>query len=159
MRTGGGWDLKHSLAIAMVLLVGCGGPRQPLIRGFPEGKLTIASGDNVKLALDVEIAATEQQRSVGLMDIDSLGDDVGMVFLFDTSVQTPFFMKDTLIELDIAFWDDQMRVVDILRMTPCKKEPCPFYSPFKRYVGALEVRAGSVSAHGIRIGDIVVLQR
>jgi uncharacterized membrane protein (UPF0127 family) len=64
-------------------------------------------------------------------------------------------MKNTLIPLDIAFWNDDERIVDIFTMEPCRKDPCPLYTPTHDYVAAVEMNAGVLRSSGIKIGDIV----
>ncbi|MEO7803871.1 MAG: DUF192 domain-containing protein [Actinomycetota bacterium] len=154
--------MKRLGGLWLVLMLSCG-PGSPLIRGFPEGELTIinsrGSSGGARFSLRVEIAESPRERSIGLMGIEGIDADVGMVFLFEEPTQNPFFMKNTLFELDIAFWDENMQIVDILTMTPCKKDPCPLYSPSARYVGAVEVRRGTFSRNGMRIGTTVVLKR
>lgn len=142
------------LGLAAVGLPACHSTRD----GLPTGTLHI-SGASEPLVLDVEIAETPEARQTGLMHRTSLGSDAGMVFLFDTSTTGGFWMKDTLIPLDIAFWAHGGRIVDILHMTPCTKEPCPLYPPGHEYVGAIEANAGYFARHGVTIGDVVRLER
>lgn len=123
---------------------------------LPRGAVSIetASGE---IGFAVEIAETDAARQAGLMDRESLPEGTGMVFLFDTPSDGAFWMKDTLIPLSIAFWDEGGRVVDVLDMQPCEADPCPLYQPGGDYVGALEVEAGELT--GVRPGDTVGLQR
>lgn len=114
------------------------------------------SGD---VEFDVRIAETPDARAEGLMGVRTLAPNAGMVFLFDASTNGAFWMKGTLIPLSIAFWDGDGRIVAMLDMTPCSAEPCPFYSPGHDYVGALEVNHGELSERGVRIGDVVRLER
>ena|SRR2546425_8040904 len=125
---------------------------------FGTGTVTIrtASGP-VRLA--AQIADSDAARQRGLMNRRSLGPDSGMVFLFDGPTSVGFWMKDTLIPLDIAYWTPGGRIVAIRRMVPCRSEPCRLYSPGQAYVGAVEVNAGFFADHGVRLGDIVRLLR
>jgi uncharacterized membrane protein (UPF0127 family) len=68
-------------------------------------------------------------------------------------------MKNTLIPLDIAFWDTEGVIVDILEMHPCREDPCPLYTPGKRYVGAVEANVGIMARHNVAIGDRAELIR
>ncbi|HXA27446.1 MAG TPA: DUF192 domain-containing protein, partial [Candidatus Angelobacter sp.] len=70
-----------------------------------------------------------------------------------------FWMKDTLIPLDIAFWDGTDHVVDMQAMTPCSADPCPTYAAAAPYVGAVEVRGGLLSKVGLHSGDTVRFTR
>jgi uncharacterized protein len=68
-----------------------------------------------------------------------------------------FWMKDTVIPLSIAFWDDDGRIVSILDMDPCTEDPCPTYGPDEPFVGAVEVDPGTFERHGVTPGDRVQL--
>jgi hypothetical protein len=67
-------------------------------------------------------------------------------------------MKDTLIPLSIAFWDERDRIVAILDLDPCREDPCPVYSPGASYVGAVEANQGYFDRHGVETGDVVRLE-
>jgi uncharacterized membrane protein (UPF0127 family) len=107
--------------------------------------------------LTVEIADSEAEREEGLMGRTSLGANRGMAFLWDEPVESSFWMKDTLIPLSIAFWDDAGRIISILDMNPCAVDPCPSYGPDEPFVGAVEVERGTLGEHGVAIGDQVEL--
>jgi uncharacterized membrane protein (UPF0127 family) len=66
-------------------------------------------------------------------------------------------MKDTLIPLSIAFWNESGAIVAILDMEPCPDDECPSYDPGVDFVGALEVNQGFFDEHGIDVGDRVRL--
>ena len=127
-------------------------------RDLPVGILTIKSsrGD---VKFNVQIAETADARSQGLMGVEQLSPSEGMVFLFETSSKNGFWMKNTLIALDIAFWNEGMNIVDILQMEPCKEDPCPIYTPKAFYIGALEVEKGSLANNGVEIGNEAELIR
>ena len=67
-------------------------------------------------------------------------------------------MKDTLIPLDIAFYDGRGRILRILTMQPCRRDPCRLYDPNVDFRAALEVKAGSFRRWGVRSGDRIVLR-
>jgi uncharacterized membrane protein (UPF0127 family) len=105
-------------------------------------------------ALTVRIADTPDERAHGLMGVTSLPPDEGMAFVFGGSTQEPFWMKDTLIPLSIAFVDGD-RVVSIREMVPCTGDPCPTYDAEASYTYALEANRGWFDTHGIEAGDSV----
>ena len=105
--------------------------------------------------VDVEVADDESERQLGLMDRESLPVDRGMAFIWQNPIRASFWMKDTLIPLSIAFWDEGMNIVAILDMDPCTGDPCPTYDPGVEFVGALEVNLGYFDDHGVRVGDEV----
>lgn len=92
----------------------------------------------------VAIASTPEQRRQGLMNITDLLDLDGMLFVFAADTGTGFWMKNTLIPLDIAFFDWQGKYVDGFVMEPCTIEECPTYFPSGRYRFALEMPAGTM---------------
>lgn len=104
--------------------------------------------------IHVEIAADDATREQGLMYRDQLAADRGMVFFFPQSGNYPFWMKNTLIPLDMIWIDDQKRIAHIASdVPPCKADPCPSYDPgtFSKYV--LEVAAGVAKRHGLANGQ------
>jgi len=102
----------------------------------------------------VEVAADDPTRAQGLMYRDQVGPDRGMIFLFPQSGDYPFWMKNTLIPLDMIWIDDQKRIAHIAHdVQPCKADPCPSVPPnaSARYV--LEVAAGVAARHGLANGQ------
>lgn len=84
----------------------------------------------------VAVADTPVLRAQGLMGVTELVEVDGMLFVFEEAVQVSFYMKDTLIPLDIAFFAEDGSLVDRFTMMPCEEVPCPTYpaaAPF-RYV-------------------------
>jgi uncharacterized protein len=115
-----------------------------------------AAGTNT---LRVQIADTEPARQAGLMHRTRLAPGSGMAFVFAAPSTRSFWMKDTVIPLSAAFWSKGGRIVAVLDMTPCRRDPCPLYSPGVRYVGAVEANLGWFGARGISVGDSVSLVR
>jgi uncharacterized membrane protein (UPF0127 family) len=109
--------------------------------------------------LSVLFADDDAERELGLMDRTTLAPYDGMAFVWDHPVETSFWMKDTLIPLTVAFWDETGRIVSILDMPPCRADPCPTYDPGTPVVGALEVPQGDLERHGVELGDSVDLVR
>jgi uncharacterized protein len=107
----------------------------------------------------VELATTPAQRDRGLMQRRQLAPDQGMLFVFPGDGLRWFWMKDTLIPLDMLFFDAQRRLVSMqLDVPPCKGDPCPTYPSGRpaRYV--LELPAGTVARLGIQAGDVFTLK-
>jgi len=107
---------------------------------FPTTQITV--GDR---AMTVAVADTPEQRSQGLMGVTDLDGLDGMLFVFQTDSSVGFWMKDTLIPLDIAFFTVDGEFVDRLTMEPCTADPCPTYRPVGPYRFALEAPAGELS--------------
>lgn len=116
-----------------------GGPRVV----FPDG-----------YAVNVEIAADDATRQQGLMYRDQLAETNGMIFLFPQSAEYPFWMKNTLIPLDMIWIDDHKKIVHVTsNVPPCKADPCPSYPPnaVSKYV--LETAAGVAMKHRLAPGQ------
>lgn len=103
----------------------------------------------------VAVARSERERQRGLMGVRTLPPNSGMAFEFDRPTSRGFWMKDTLVPLSVAFWDRTGRIVAILDMAPCRRDPCPIYSPRRPYIGAVEVARGFFRLYGIEVGDRV----
>lgn len=90
----------------------------------------------------VAVADTEPLRARGLMGVTDLGDLDGMMFVWDEEITAAFWMKDTLIPLDIAFFDADGALVDTFTMVPCEEEPCPTYPAAGPFRYAIETMVG-----------------
>ena len=106
------------------------------------------------LRLIVEVADSEPERELGLMGRRSLASDAGMLFVFPSPVLVSFYMKDTLIPLDIAFVD-RGRVAEIRSMVPCHTHKCPLTTPVSQFDQAIEVNPRTFSNAGIAAGATV----
>ena len=125
--------------------------------GFARGTATVTTS-STRLALQVERARTPAQRAQGLMGRRTLAPRAGMTFEYATQTTGAFWMKNTLIPLDIAFYDGRGRILRILTMQPCRTASCPLYDPKVAYRGALEVNAGSFRRWGVERGDRIVVR-
>jgi uncharacterized membrane protein (UPF0127 family) len=117
----------------------------------------VIQGADGPVSVDVEVADEGFERRVGLMGRTNLPAGAGMAFLFDQPTAGSFWMKDTLIPLSIAFWNESGAIVAILDMEPCPDDECPSYDPGVDFVGALEVNQGFFDEHRIDVGDRVRL--
>jgi uncharacterized membrane protein (UPF0127 family) len=156
---------RVTVLLAVLALAACAharttaGPVPNPSLDLPQGNLTVAGSGGPKLSLHVQIAQTTQSRERGLMGVKKMPDQVGMAFLFGEPTSTGFWMKDTLIPLDIAFWDSNGRIVATSTMTPCGTGSCPVYQPAATYVSSVEMNAGLLAARGVKTGDKVTLTR
>lgn len=112
-----------------------------------------------EVAVAVEIADTQEEREVGLMNREFLPDDAGMIFLFEEAITGGFWMKNTLIPLSIAFADGDGTILRILDMEPCEADPCEIYDPGVAYASALEVNQGAFENWGVEEGDPLTLEQ
>jgi uncharacterized membrane protein (UPF0127 family) len=111
-----------------------------------------------EVRVPVEVADSQEEREVGLMNRESLPADAGMIFLFEDDTQGGFWMKNTLIPLSIAFADAGGTIVSILDMEPCEADPCEIYDPGVTYRSALEVNQGAFADWGVEVGDRLTLE-
>ena len=110
--------------------------------------------DNYVVA--VEVASDDATREQGLMYRDHLADDHGMIFLFLQAGEYPFWMKNTLIPLDMIWMDGQHRIVHIANnVQPCKADPCPSYPPNAQAASVLELAAGVAAKHHLADGNVL----
>jgi len=102
----------------------------------------------------VELARTPEETSQGLMFRESLAPRAGMLFLFRSPDVRPFWMKNTMIPLDIIWLDAEGRVVYISANTPvCKADPCPSFDPKVPSVTVLEIAGGLAKTEKVEVGS------
>jgi uncharacterized membrane protein (UPF0127 family) len=102
----------------------------------------------------VELATNDATREQGLMNRTSLAANHGMLFVFPYDSAQTFWMKNTLIPLDMLFFDKDRRLVSMqLDAKPCKADPCALYPSGKPAAYVLELAAGTVAQLGLEVGD------
>ena len=103
----------------------------------------------------VKIADNELERQKGLMDVELLEKNEGMLFVFDGAGKHPFWMKNTLIPLDILWIDENKEVVYIAEnQKPCAiNEDCHLINPNADAMYVLEINAGISERMNISLGD------
>ncbi len=102
----------------------------------------------------VEIVQDSESRTKGLMFRESMPPDRGMLFVFPRSAVYPFWMKNTLLPLDMIWMDYSRRIVHIESdVPPCKEDPCPQYSPHDKALYVLELNAGEAAKLGLKSGQ------
>ncbi|HZC99153.1 MAG TPA: DUF192 domain-containing protein [Actinomycetes bacterium] len=106
--------------------------------------------------VSLEVAADEPARERGLSHRTDVPSGTGMVFLFPGDTTASFWMKDTLVPLQIAFVAADGRVVSTFEMAPCRADPCATYTPSGAYRYAVELPSGAFTAAGVGEGDRVV---
>lgn len=149
------------LGMAMLLTVACGSRSTPTMppSTAPAGTAaaqrstaTLPDGSIIRL----ELALTPEEIAQGLMFRPSLPADRGMIFLFQETRHPTFWMKNTLIPLDIVFLDERGTVVDVEhRAPPCAAEPCPRYTSRAPSRAVLELAAGVAAEHAVGEGSVI----
>jgi hypothetical protein len=139
-----------------LILAACGGEGTP-VHGFAGNRIQvrIQTASGVIELMDLDVARTPEARAHGLMGVESLPKDGGIVFLWDAPTTDAFWMKDTLIPLSVAFFNGDGRITAILDMTPCRADPCELYRAPGSYVGAIEMNRGAFERLGVKVGDTV----
>lgn len=116
-------------------------------------KLPASDGRSVEIR--AEVASTGQQRETGLMFRKSLGRNEGMLFLFPDLAVRNFWMKNTLIPLDMIFISENLTIIRIHHAVPCTTDPCPTYSSGEPAKYVLEVNGNATADYDIRAGSRV----
>lgn len=117
--------------------------------------VTTPAGEVIKL----EVVSNDIARARGLMFRENLPADRGMLFLFATDDLHSFWMKNTLIALDMIWLAADGTVVHVERgVPPCKADPCPSYGPEVPSRHVLELAAGGAERYGIESGTKLSVQ-
>jgi len=109
--------------------------------------VTLKAGETRLVA---EVAATELERTRGLMFRKSLAEGKGMLFVFDSDQKVAFWMKNTSLPLSVAYIGSDGTIYQILDLVPFSEEPRPADRSV-RY--ALEVPQGWFAKVGLKPGD------
>jgi uncharacterized protein len=113
--------------------------------------ITVFVSPTVKI--EAELAFTDANRSRGLMFRENMPADAGMLFIFPELEVHSFWMKNTLIPLDILWLNERKEVVYLVTAQPCKKEPCDHITPLQKARYVLEVNAGFAKKNKIEMGS------
>jgi len=117
------------------------------------------AGSGQGVIVKLELARTPQEISKGLMFRDHLDEDQGMLFIFDSEQPRRFWMKNTLLPLDIIFISEEFRIESaVTNAQPCRQDPCFVYRSAGSAKYVLEVNGGFMQKHHILIGSEVELK-
>lgn len=119
--------------------------------GLRQVPLTIRSKNGVH-HFAVDVAATDAEQEKGLMFVRSLPANRGMIFPYEPPQQVAFWMKNTLIPLDIIYIGVDGKIAGIVQAKALDETPLPSGVPV---IGVLEIRGGRAAELGIREGDKV----
>jgi uncharacterized membrane protein (UPF0127 family) len=117
-----------------------------------EGELVFSDSlGNQKIKIDLEIADTEYERQLGLMNRKSMAENQGMLFIFNEERLQSFWMLNTLISLDIIFVNKEKKIVTIHKnTTPLSQQSYPSSEPA---IFVVEVVGGFCDKNNIVSGD------
>ena len=150
-----------SSSVTSTISAGGAGPHQIVARK-PDIEIVRTENNNnsnssVIGRIFVEVPDDREEFARGLMFRKHLPWNAGMLFAFDDEGTRRFWMKNTLIPLDMVFFDSSSKIIDIKENVPCcKQEECPTYPSKEPAQYVLEVNAGFVQEKGIKIGDGLV---
>jgi len=153
------------IGYSMLLVIGCGEKKSEQlspdkISFTKEGTLTILSsgGDTLKSTLDIEFAETDYEIQTGLMYRDKMENNQGMLFIFKQSEPHAFYMKNTLIPLDLLFIRSDSTIARIAKNArPMDESSIPSGEPVQF---VLEIKAGLSEIWGLKSEDrIAALKR
>jgi len=143
--------LASIIIIATLLIVSV-----PLLKPKYETSKLTAITSQKNISFDVEIADTGIKRTVGLMNRTHLPENSGMLFIFDSETTASFWMKNTLIELDMIFISTDKKIVNIKRdAQPCKTLDCETYKSENPVKYVLEINGGLADKLGIKEGNSI----
>jgi uncharacterized membrane protein (UPF0127 family) len=143
---------------ASVSLIGCkpdqptAATTQPAPAGSAESRLPTTRMSIGGESFNLEIAYRPEDQEAGLMNRKSMADDHGMIFVFPAERNLTFWMKNTLMPLDIVYLDRGGRVVSVKHMKPLDESAVPSDGPA---MYAIELNAGAAARAGVKAGDVV----
>jgi uncharacterized protein len=147
-------------------LFGCGAAPKPPASATPAPGATkaaaTASGSRVRMPSGaeyaVELALTPEEQAQGLMFRESLPERAGMLFVFPEVAPHHFWMKNTMIPLDMIWMDEGGKVLFVSADTPpCKADPCATYGPDGPAKMVLEIAGGKAKKEGVDVGKMLEL--
>jgi uncharacterized protein len=108
----------------------------------------------------LEVADNPFSRAIGLSKREHLQENHGMIFIYDDEVEElSFWMKDTLIPLDMLFLNKELEIVRIFEnVAICEEDPCPLYTYDGLALYVIELNAGWVGKYDVKEGDILELK-
>ena len=117
-----------------------------------EGELTFQTPDEkFKCQIDVELATDDIERAIGLMYREHMDEDQGMLFIFPKEEYQSFWMRNTVLSLDILYVNKNREIVTIHKnAVPFSEESLPSTEPA---IYVVEVNAGFTTRHNISEGD------
>jgi YVTN family beta-propeller protein len=151
-----------SSSITATISAGGIGPHQLVVRKpdieivRPEDNNNNNNNNNLSVIARVFVEVTDDREEFprGLMFRNHLPWNAGMLFAYNDEEPRRFWMKNTLIPLDMIFLDSSLKIIDIKEnVPPCKQEDCRTYPSREPAQYVLEVNSGFAQEKGVKIGD------
>jgi uncharacterized protein len=135
-----------------------GEPDRTILDGFAETAAAVTTPDGTVIPWCLLLAAAQEQRNRGLMEVTDLAGYAGMVFVWPEDSSSSFYMRNTPTPLTIGWFDAEGELVSAADMEPCGDvEGCPLYSATGSYRFAVEVPQGELDRLGIGEGSRLAL--
>lgn len=154
---------KVCLQGAMLLLLPLSSSAMPNLKAekivnlgqtLPISAQAIVAGRTIGL----EVARTSQQQAMGLMYRTALADDRGMLFPFEPPQPVKFWMKNTLIPLDMLFLQNGVVKAIAASVPPCTTSACSTYGPGVPVNQVIELRSGRAAVLGLKVGEQIKIK-
>lgn len=109
---------------------------------------------------DIKIADNDQERQKWLMNVETMPEFSWMLFIFQNTGVYSFWMKNTLIPLDIIWIDENWKIVYIKENAqPCKTPKCETYDPWVAAKYVLELNWGLSAKYNIKIWKNITIPK
>ena len=108
--------------------------------------------------INLEVARTPKEQEIGLMYRKVLPSDKGMLFQFPSAQPVNFWMKNTLIPLDMVFMRKGVVQYIAADVPPCTADPCPGYGPRTLIDMVIELRSGRAAELSLKVSDRVKIE-
>ena len=138
------------IVLALILFI-CASSGSFAQISFEKSTLQIKRQNNSLVSFEVEIARSPAERAQGLMHRQTMAENAGMFFIWPGAGLRQFWMKDTLISLDILFFDEEGVLVHYEDNT--KPNSKKLISSLMPVAYVLEINAGLREANQLEIGD------
>ena len=148
------WALARRALLLALIALGGAGPACKTVRTHTP-TVTVDTGER-KVPFKVELAITPQEHERGLMYREHLAPDAGMLFISESPRRQVFWMKNTLIPLDMIFIGADWRIAGIVENAEPKTLSAREVAAPSQYV--LEIGGGLSARYGIRAGQAVDFQ-
>ena len=146
--------MRLLLLLLAVVIAGCSAAENS---DYSMGSVAIINSALEIVSFRVEVPKTGEGFMKGLMFRESLAADMGMLFIYTDSDIRSFWMKNTLIPLDILFIDDNLTLQKIVQAVPCVEEPCEIYSSGSAVKYVLEINGNLAKRRSIEEGSKVFI--
>jgi uncharacterized membrane protein (UPF0127 family) len=155
VRQTAAFRIVSAVLLVCAMALSCSSPAEESFAPSGLGTMQVTYPDGTTIRAEVALNIIDQAR--GLMFREELPPNAGMLFVFMEEAERSFWMYHTKIPLDILWMNANLEIVEISADTPpCtgeRRDDCPSYGGNASAQFVLEIAAGQVAAHGLKIGD------